>query len=60
MLLDGVESIVVALLSCKAEVKYDPAVVLPKAISDAINTLGKFKSCSIFQRSKEIRQCLIK
>ena len=33
---------VVALLSCKAEVKYDPAVVLPKAISDAINTLGNY------------------
>ena len=33
-------SIVVALLSCKAEVKYDPSIIQPKAIAEAIVSLG--------------------
>jgi len=38
--IDGVESICVALMSCKAEVKYYPSIVQPKFICEAISSLG--------------------
>ena len=39
--LDGVGSIMVALMSAKAEVLFDPVVVQPKHIAHSIGLLGK-------------------
>jgi copper ion binding protein len=38
--IDGVKSVLVALMAAKAEVMYDPSIVLPHQIADSITQLG--------------------
>ncbi|XP_041356839.1 LOW QUALITY PROTEIN: copper-transporting ATPase 1-like [Gigantopelta aegis] len=38
--IEGIQSVLVALMAQKAEVKYDPAYILPSQIASAINELG--------------------